>query len=316
MPNWVWRRRRQFSGTYGALHTDSQSRTYPSSATLPHLPFTIYLIQLDCVDLSHGVCKSNTSHLPLSYPIRSPPIEYELHTRVAYERSECPPMSTLKSAIERVKQREKGQSKAEWNTRKIKNSRRMTTNSRKETDHPCSEHYSLSNRKRNCQSQQRDSVREEAENATVGALDVIQGRRMRISFESQKWDSDGSTLQLFLIRMEALKHQPTIQTNHIRLDHKYAKPEACFRILPVLDNWANKRHCSGAQVIRWFPFCFLLSYNHFGWNGQRRWYSSSLLAEPCPLVSTRLPVSTDLRSIAFYRPVEAMTVTCLLPSTE
>lgn len=79
MSNWVGRRR-QFPGTYGVLNTD-YGVEYPSSATLPHLPFTIYFIQLDRVRLSHGACKPNIPHLPLSYPIRSLPTEHELGTR-------------------------------------------------------------------------------------------------------------------------------------------------------------------------------------------------------------------------------------------
>lgn len=49
----------------------------------------------------------------------------------------------------------------------------MTTNSRKETDHPCSEYYSLSNRKSSgTASANRAIAFERAENATVGAIDV------------------------------------------------------------------------------------------------------------------------------------------------
>lgn len=57
--------------------------------------------------------------------------------------------------------------------------------------------------------------------------------------------------------MKALNRQPTSRTNLLWLACGNAKIEACFRILPVLDQWTNQNQSSGAQVIR--CFFFLLS---------------------------------------------------------
>jgi hypothetical protein len=158
---------------------------YPSSATLPHLPFTIYFIQLDRVNLSYGACKSNTSFtIELPNPKSSDAVRttYE----VAYKCGVCTPISTLKSAIERAKRREKG----EKETRKRKNSRSMTTNSRKGDRYPCSEHYGLSNRKEKCQCQ-REGFRSRAEdNATVGARTRYDPRAPNEDLAKSQ-DSDG-----------------------------------------------------------------------------------------------------------------------------
>lgn len=80
----------------------------------------------------------------------------------------------------------------------------MTTNSRKGDRYPCSEQYSLANRKDSWQVPTEEIPFERTENATLEALDMTQGRRMSIS-----QDSDGGTPDTVAIpnRAESLNHQ-------------------------------------------------------------------------------------------------------------
>jgi hypothetical protein len=181
----------------------------------------------------------------------------------------------------------------------------MTTNSRKGDRHPCSEHHGLSNRKENCQCQQRDSIRE-SRKCYSRSTRYDPRRRMRISQEPRL--RDRGTQWLFLIGMKALNRQPTSRINPLWLAWGSAKIEACFRILPVLDQWANQSQYSGAQVIRCF-FFFLLSRTTSDEIDGSDDIRSLLLdyhmicqGRIMRLVSARLLVRTDVRSTSSINP--------------
>lgn len=108
--------------------------------------------------------------------------------------------------------------------------------------------------------------------------------------------------------MKALNRQPTSQTNLLWLARGNAKIEACFRILPVLDQWTNQSQHSGAQVIRCFFFFFFCHAPHrmkltavmiFA---VYYWTTHDLPGRIMRLVSARLLVRTDVRSTSSINP--------------